>query len=268
MVLRADSTSIYITQDIALAKLKEQQFHPNISIYIVASEQDYHFKVLFKVLSLLNFSTRNLYHLSYGMVYLPEGKMKSREGNVVDADDIIDQLLLLSKEVLEEKHPGLTSKELNTRSRLISMAALRFFILKFNPQQDFTYYPEQSLSFEGDTGPYILYTYARIQSILKKARFPKKAYYSYLTEQSEKQLITQLAQYPGILQQASEKYKTSMLCNYLIDLCKTFNSLYHELPILSSTKEIQAARLHLLKSTSIVISSALSILGIETLNEM
>ena len=268
VILRADGTSIYITQDIALAKLKEQQFHPNISIHIVASEQDYHFKVLFKVLSLLNFSTHNLYHLSYGMVYLPEGKMKSREGNVVDADNIIDELLSLSKETLEEKHPGLSKNELSKRSKIISMAALRFFILKFNPQQDFTYYPEQSLSFEGDTGPYILYTYARIQSILKKAKFPKKAYYSYLTEQSEKQLLTQLTQYPNIIQQASEKYRISLLCNYLIDLCKTFNSIYHELPILKSTKEIQAARLHLLKSTSIVISSSLSILGIETLNEM
>ena len=269
VVLRADSTSVYITQDIYLAYLKNKEFHPDKSIYIVASEQDYHFKALFKILTTLGFKTNNLYHLSYGMVYLPEGKMKSREGKVIDADDLIDEVTQLARNVIEEKHPKLSNKELDKRAKIIGMAALKFFILKQDPKRDFTYNPEESLSFEGETGPYIQYTYARIKSILRKAKPIKQPDLSYLSQAIEKQLITLLQKYPQILAEATEKYKISLLASYLIELSKTFNSFYHEHPVLKAEhKEVRAARLHLIKAISIVLSSALAILGIEALEEM
>src|SRR3989344_2191505 len=268
VVLRADGTSIYLTQDIALAQIKESNFHPDLSIYVVASEQEYHFQVLFKILSMLNIKTKNLHHLSYGMVYLPEGRMKSREGNVVDADDLINEVISLASSIIKEKHPKLPKKELETRSRIIGLAALRFFILKFDPKHDFIYNPKESLSFEGETGPYLLYTYARIQSILKKTKLPQKASYTNLEEPIEKQLILQLSKFPSTIKEAEEKYKLSLIASYLINLSKTFNQLYHELPVLQSDKETKAARLHLIKAVSSVLASGLSLLGIETLNEM
>ena len=268
VVLRQDNTSVYITQDIYLAYLKHQDYHPARSIYIVASEQDHHFKALFKILELLSFKTSTLHHLSYGMVYLPEGRMKSREGTVVDADDLIDEVTLMAQEILSAKHPELKDSQLTPRANNIGMAALTFFILKYDPRHDFTYNPQASLSFEGETGPYLQYTYARIQSILKKTTFPKKALYSLLTEPSEKQIIILLQNYPKIMAEAAANYKLSILPSYLIELSKAFNTLYHELPILQSDPKTKAARLHLIKAVSIVLSSALAILGISALEEM
>ena len=194
--------------------------------------------------------------------------MKSREGTVVDADNLVDEVITLARSILEEKHPGLSAKELASRSKIIGMAALRFFILKFDPKSDFVFNPKESLSFEGETGPYLLYTYARLSSILKKTPFPKTASYENLSEHTEKQLILQLSRYPEVLLAAAQKYKPSLLAQLLLELAKTSNQYYHEHPILTAQPNIRAARLHLIKAISIILKSGLSLLGIETLAEM
>ena len=274
VLLRADGTSIYITQDIYLAKKKFQDFKGlQESLYVVASEQDLHFKQLFKVLEMLNFPfAEKCRHVSYGMVNLPEGKMKSREGKVVDADDLISELEALVQIELVKRHPEISEKELLKRRKAITSAALRFHLLKIEAQKDFVFNPAESLSFEGETGPYLLYTYARAKSILRKA--PKnllagKVDFSMLLKESEKEIASMLSQYPAILQQSLKNYSPHVLCHYLLKLASAFNTYYHETPVIKAETEGNSkARLALVKAVSTVLKNSLQVLGIQVLEQM
>ncbi len=277
VLLRANGTGVYITQDIGLAKLKHKQFKPNKSIYVVASEQDYYFRALFKILESFGFDwVRNCHHLSYGMVFLPEGKMKSREGKVIDADDIISEMEQLAKGEILKRTPNLSPIEISKRAEVIALAALKFFFLKFTPGQDVHFDPQASLSFEGDTGPYIQYTYARIQSIFKKSGLTgglsDKVNYKVLGNEEEIKLLKLLFIYPDILRRSVnlEKniYNPTYLCQYLLKIAQTFNEFYHRHPVLKAESDLKNARLVLISSVAEVIKKGLSLLGIDVLIEM
>ncbi|MBI2667321.1 arginine--tRNA ligase [Candidatus Woesearchaeota archaeon] len=265
ILLRGDQTSIYITQDLALAELKFKEYNPNLSIYTVASEQNLHFKQLFSILEQLKSKAAGkCLHLSYGIVLLPEGKMKSREGNVVDADNILDEVVNLAKEELKSRN-----KELNEeKSSQIGIGALKFYLLKVDPIKDITYNPKESISFVGETSPYIQYANARICSILKQTKLPKKADYSLLYLPQEVELALILSRFPEIIEEASNNYKPSIITNYLLDVTKSFNKFYDSINILKAEPKIRDARLSLILSVKQVISSGLYLLGIEAPEEM
>ncbi len=268
-LLRSDGTALYMTQDLYLAYEKEKLFHPDKYVFIVGSEQEYHFHVLFELLSRIGFGgNEKNFHLSYGMIYLPEGRMKSREGNVVEADELLAEQKALAKENLKERNPNLSEEELEKRAQIIGYSSLAFFILKFNPRSDFVFNPKESLSFEGETGPYVQYTYARICSILRKAAYKEKA--PDFTEYSDKELalINTLAKYKDALEEASEQYKISALAHYLVQLCKKFNELYQNEPILKAGEKRKQALLYLCSCTASIIKDALDLLDIEVLEEM
>jgi len=264
VLLRADGTSVYMTQDINLAKLKYEKYKMDRSIYVVGSEQTLHFKQLFKILQLLKFKNAlGLYHLAYGMVYLPEGRMKSREGRVVDADNLLDELIGLSKAELKKRYK-LSKSEFEKRAKAIAIGALFYFILKFDSLKDFIYNPEESLSFEGDTGPYLQYTYARANSILKKSK--KKPKIGKLTEENEFKIAKKLSQFSETIKRAAHDYKPHYVANYLFELATLFNEYYHATRVISSENE--PARLALVKSVMIVLENGLRLLGIEAPKEM
>ncbi|MBI5389621.1 arginine--tRNA ligase [Candidatus Woesearchaeota archaeon] len=269
-LMRADGTSIYITQDLYLAKLKHDEFRFDRSIYVVASEQDHHFKVLFKVLELMDYPwASNLYHLSYGMVYLPEGKMKSREGTVVDADDLVEQMQALAQTELDKRYPELAQKEKAERARKIGMAALRFFILKYDATKDFVYHPEESISFEGETGPYLQYTVARINSILKKyGKAAEEMVDISRFNADEHFLIKRLDSFPQIIEEAADQLKPHILTRYLLDLGLAFNEYYHKHQVLQEDKELEKARVLLVAMVKQVLENGLYFLGIDVLKEM
>lgn len=267
VLLRADSTSIYITQDIYLALKRYNDYKMNKMVYVVASEQTHHFKVLFKVLEALGYGfSKNLYHLAYGMVYLPGGRMKSREGNVVDADNLLDEVHSLSKEELKKRRPKLSKKETKKRAEYISQAAIKFFLLKYDVMKDFTFYSDQALTFEGDTGPYIQYTYARGYSLLKKAKAFNKRY--KFTNKEEQELIKLLSEFPEIVHESAIKYKPNILAQYILVICHVFNEFYQKYPILKAEKDIKESRLNLVKATIQVLKNGLNLLGINVLREM
>ncbi len=267
ILLRADGTSIYTTQDIYLALLKYSEFKFNKSLYVSASEQNYHFKALFKILELLGYPwAKNLVHLSYGMVNLESGRMKSREGNVVDSDNLISDMKIMANEELEKRHKDLSPKEKELRARAIVMAGLRYYFLKVDRTKDVTFKPEESLKFEGDTGPYLLYTYARAQSILGKAKGArKKQFISSLTDK-EKQLIVYLAKFPEIVSAAYIAFAPNLVANYAYQLAQSFNEFYHTHQVIGSSEE--AFRLQLVEASSQVLKNALTLLGIEVLQKM
>ncbi len=269
ILLRSDGTSIYITQDIYLAYLKKQDFEYDKSIYIVGNEQDLYFKQLFAVLDMIGFK-EDKYHLSYGMISLPEGKMKSREGTTVDADDLIEEMENLAFEEVDERYPELSKKEKSYRAKIIGMAALKFFILKYNPKSDFIFNPKESISFEGETGPYIQYCFARIQSIFNKSeeKIDLDINYKLLTHEKEIKLIKQLNIFPEIIGSALKIYGIHLIPQYLLTLCQLFNSFYSECQVISENRELEKARLLLIKCVQIVIKIGLNILGIETLDKM
>ncbi len=269
VLLRADGTSIYITQDIYLAYLKKKDFNHDKSIYVVGNEQNLYFKQLFTILDLLGFK-EDKYHLSYGMIYLPEGKMKSREGTVVDADDLVEEMENLAIKEIEKRYPALPEKEKKHRASIIGMAALRFFILKFNPRSDFTFDPNESISFEGETGPYIQYCYARIESIIRKSKEPISmiSNLTLLTHEKERSLINKLNYFPEIIERAAKSYELHLIPQYLLNLCQDFNSFYAACPVISEEKELERARLVLIRCIQIVIELGLTLLGIKTLKEM
>ncbi len=274
VLLRPDGTSIYITQDVYLAKLKNEDFKPDLSIYVVGSEQNYHFKVLFKVLEILGFEfAKKLYHLSYGMIYLPEGKMKSREGTVVDADDMIQELEKLAREEISQRYK-LNKKELEKRSYIIALSALRFHMLKVDPARDIVFNPKESISFLGETGPYIQYTYARISSIFRKFEKELKGKIKSSKidvnafDENEFKIIKRLSQFPEIVDLAASNFKPSMICHYLIKLCQEFNNYYVNVPILKGDLEKRDLRLLMCKTVQTVIKVGLSLLNIGTLEEM
>ena len=276
LVLRSDGTAVYMTQDIGTA-IQRVKDHSDINgmVYTVGNEQDYHFKVLFLILKKLGFSwAAHLYHLSYGMVDLPSGKMKSREGTVVDADELMVEMTDTAKNISQElgKLEGYSEEEKSDLYRIIGLGALKYFILKVDPKKRILFDPKASVDFQGNTGPFIQYTYARIQSILRKATFD----YSQEVNASsvslhikEKELIKQLELYPDIIQQAADNYSPALIANYTYDLVKEFNSFYQNVSILGESNEIKKRlRVQLADKVANVIKSAFSLLGIQVPNRM
>lgn len=273
-LLRSDGTSIYMTQDIFLAGQKFKDFkNLQQSIYVVASEQDLHFRQLFAILKILGLGfAEKCRHVSYGMVNLPEGRMKSREGKVVDADDLIAELEALAQVELVKRYPSIQQKELEKRKEAIALSALKFHLLKVEAQKDFVFNPAESISFEGETGPYLLYSVARAKSILRKAPKPLlsgKPAFELLKLESEKELASLISRLPETLQQSLRNYSPHILCHYLLKLAASFNSYYHETPVLNSeSAQVSKSRLALVKSVELSLEKGLNALGIECLEEM
>jgi arginyl-tRNA synthetase len=264
-LLRSDGTTVYMTQDIYLAFLKQKEFNLNKSIYIVGNEQDYHFRVLFYLLEKLGFDSKNLKHLSYGMVNLPEGKMKSREGKVVDADDLISDVQNLVKKELASRGK-LSKKQLEERSLKITLAAIKYFLLKIDIKKDMLFNPKKSINFEGDTGPYLLYSYARASSILNKAKTRNKKIPAGKLEEKEIELIVKLSQFKEIVAKSFKDLNPSYIANYSYQLSQTFNEFYHVCPVIGSENEF--FRISLVESFKQVLKNSLLLLGIETLEKM
>ena len=279
LVLRSDGTSVYMTQDIGTA-IQRMSDYPDANgmIYTVGNEQDYHFKVLFLILSRLGYSwAQNLYHLSYGMVDLPSGKMKSREGTVVDADDLIDQMEQTAQEITESlgKIDALSDQEKTALFKTIGLGALKYYILKVDPKKRILFNPEESVDFQGNTGPFIQYAYARIQSIIRKAQ---KEYSSLLSEKSfenltltdkERSLIKTLMQYPDKIQEAAAAYSPALIANFTYDLVKEFNAFYQNVSILGAEDDsLLCFRVYLADRVGQVIKSSCRLLGIDVPNQM
>ena len=274
IVLRADGTAVYMTQDIGTA-IQRINDYPDISglVYTVGNEQDYHFKVLFLILKKMGFAwAQNLHHLSYGMVDLPEGKMKSREGTVVDADDLMIEMTDTAREISQElgKLDGYSDDEKEELYRIIGLGALKYYILKVDPKKRILFDPKESIDFNGNTGPFIQYTYARIQSILRKANFDYSEKVGPLSlEEKEKELIKQLEQFPVIVQTAAENLSPALVANYTYDLVKNYNSFYQTVPILGTrSNEEKRFRVQLSEAIGFAIKSACSLLGIEVPERM
>jgi arginyl-tRNA synthetase len=235
---------------------------------VVGSEQNAHFRQLFKVLELLGYDwAKRCHHLSYGMVYLPTGKMKSREGTVVDADDFIANMIDLAKVEVRKRTEDLPEGEVEARARLIGLGALKFYMLKIDHHHDIYYDPKESLSFEGETGPYVQYAHARICSVLKKygkAVASKKADLSLLTHEHERRLITLLGDFPQKVEEAAEHLRPSTIARYLLDLAQAFNEFYHACPILQEEEKLKQARLVMISCVKTVIHRGLHLLGIES----
>jgi arginyl-tRNA synthetase len=266
VLLRSNGTSVYIVQDIYLAYLKNKDFQYDKSIYVVGNEQEYHFTVLKKILQMCGASYADgIQHLSYGMVELPEGKMKSREGTVVDADDLILKTAQLAGEEIIKRYEDMDKAEVKRRSLIISLGAIKYQLLKTETSRNMIFNPKEAIRFEGDTGPYLLYSYARASSILRKANVEYKTT-AWDAEQSEMRLIKKIAQFPEILNDTMTKLLPSFMANYAYDLCQTFNHFFHECPVLKS--EYAGQRLALVASFRNTIGKALDLLGIETLEEM
>ncbi len=274
IVLRSDGTAVYMTQDIGTAIQRVEDFHLDGMVYTVGNEQDYHFKVLFLILKKLGFSWADyLYHLSYGMVDLPSGKMKSREGTVVDADDLVEQMVQTAKTISEElgKLDEYSEEEKQELYRVIGLGALKYYILKVDPRKRILFNPEESVDFQGNTGPFIQYTYARIQSILRKADFDTKNIISasYKLQEKERELIKQLLLYPDTVLLAGETHSPALIANYTYDLVKEFNSFYQNISILGAdSEEEKSFRVHLARTVAQVIKSAFRLLGIQVPERM
>ncbi len=266
VLLRADETSVYITQDLYLAKLK---FKNNLdySIYITGNEQDYHFAVLFSIIKKLGWGFADkLKHISYGMVFLPEGKMKSREGTVVDADDIIERVRLLVEQELK-KREKLSKKELESRSLKIALAAIKYFLLKTDIKKNMIFNPKESINFEGDTGVYLQYSYARASSILRKAKIkPKKKFKITELKPKEIELVKKLSEFPEIVLKSYSDFNPSHIANYSYQLAKIFNEFYHKCPVINSKQE--DFRIALVQSFRFVLKNSMKLLGIDVINEM
>lgn len=274
LVLRSDGTSVYMTQDVGTAQLKYNDFHMDKSIYVVGNEQDYHFKVLFTILKRLGKPwAGGLYHLSYGMVDLPSGKMKSREGTVVDADDLMEEMEQTAKTQTEAKGKldSFSKEEKEQLFHTIGMGALKYFLLKVDPKKRLLFDPNESVDFDGHTGPFIQYTHARIRSVLRKAGQTKpeeaKLYRQLLKE--ERDLIVLLVQFPDIVKQSAEGYSPAIIANFVYELAKTYNKFYHEITILSAEDEpSRQFRLQLSNAAGNVIKKGMGLLGIEVPERM
>lgn len=270
ILLRSDGTSVYITQDIYLAYKKKEDFDFDTSIYVVGSEQNLYFRQLFAVLDMLGFEG-DTHHLSYGMIYLPSGKMKSREGTVVDADELIEGMYQLAYEEVGERYPELSEEEKKYRARVIGMSAIRFYILKYNQNKDFTFFPDESISFEGETGPYVQYVYARIQSIIEKSRenIDPEIHSGLFETDIEKKVINQLNYFPEIIENAAKNYDVHLVTEYLLTLAQKFNSFYTSCQVIGDDTSLERARLLLIQCVQIVIKIGLEqVLGITTLKNM
>jgi arginyl-tRNA synthetase len=273
IVQRRDGTAVYMTQDIgtAIQRVKDYQDITGM-IYTVGNEQDYHFKVLFLILKKLGYQwADHLYHLSYGMVDLPSGKMKSREGTVVDADDLISDMAKTAKNISEElgKIDDFTEKEKEHLYHTIGLGALKYYILKVDPKKRILFNPEESVDFQGNTGPFIQYTYARIQSILRKGELSVKSTNLEVLHPKEKELIKQLQLFPETIQQAAAQYSPALIANYTYELVKSFNSFYQNVSILGADfEEEKSFRIKLSRAVSDVIKTAFGLLGIDVPERM
>ncbi len=272
VLLRSDGTSVYITQDIGTARMRQEDYKFDKHIYVVGNEQDYHFQVLALILNRLGFSwAKDLYHLSYGMVELPEGKMKSREGTVVDADDLIDEMINIAHGMSQElgKLEGLTDDERENVVRIIGLGALKYFILKVDPVKNMTFDPAESIDFNGNTGPFIQYTYARIKSVFRKATesnitIPDRFDTSVRLESKEKSLLKLVYDFPDVVRDAGEKYNPAVIANFVYELVKEYNQFYHDFSILKAEdKKVRDFRLVLSQMTAKVIKTSSDLLGIE-----
>lgn len=276
LLLRADGTSVYMTQDIGTAKLRFQDYPIDKMVYVVGNEQEYHFKVLSILLDRLGFPFgKELVHFSYGMVELPNGKMKSREGTVVDADDLMAQMIDDAREISKDKVntlPDITADEANEIARIVGLGALKYFILKVDPRKNMLFNPEESIDFNGNTGPFIQYTYARIQSVLRKAEANHAAQdFSGVKTLNDKELalIQRLADFPASVRQAGNDFSPAVIANYAYSLACDFNSFYHDYSILNEVDaNVRALRLALSATVAKVIRSAMALLGIEVPNRM
>ena len=277
LLLRGDGTSVYMTQDIGTAKLRFQDYPINKMIYVVGNEQNYHFQVLSILLDKLGFEWgKDLVHFSYGMVELPEGKMKSREGTVVDADDLMEAMIETAKETSNElgKLDGLTKEEADDIARIVGLGALKYFILKVDARKNMTFNPKESIDFNGNTGPFIQYTYARIQSILRKAAeagltIPAVIPAGIELSTKEEGLIQMLADFTNVVKQAGSDYNPSILANYTYDLVNEYNQFYHDFSILREENEaVKVFRLALSQNVGKVVKLAMGLLGIEVPERM
>ena len=277
LLLRADGTSVYMTQDIGTAKLRFDDYPIDTMIYVVGNEQNYHFQVLSTLLDMLGFEFgKGLVHFSYGMVELPEGKMKSREGTVVDADDLMAEMIATAKETSQElgKLDGLTQAEADEIARMVGLGALKYFILKVDPKKNMTFNPKESIDFNGNTGPFIQYTHARILSILRKAteqgiELPQTLDTSVPLSEKEEGLVQLLADFETVVKQAGTEYNVSLIGNYVYDLVKEYNQFYHDFPILREENEaLRAFRLLLSKNIALTIKKGMGLFGIEVPERM
>ena len=272
LVLRGDGTSVYMTQDLGTAVERFKQNDIQKLIYTVGNEQDYHFQVLFLILKKLGYDWANqLYHLSYGMVELPEGKMKSREGTVVDADDLMQEMYLTAKEKAEElgKLEGLTDDEKEKSYEIVGLGALKYFMLKVDPKKKMLFNPAESIDFNGNTGPFIQYTYARIQSLLNRANFVEADFGSYQPNASEKELIMQLSNFKEVVEKAAETLSPAQVANFVYDLVKTYNSFYQNNPVMTLEDEnAKQFKLQISDLTAKTIKKSLNLLGISVVNRM
>lgn len=274
LLLRSDGTSVYMTQDIGTAKLRYQDFPIDKMIYVVGNEQNYHFQVLSLLLDKLGFKWgKDLVHFSYGMVELPDGKMKSREGTVVDADDLMDEMIATAKETSAElgKLDDCTAEEADNISRIIGLGALKYFILKVDPRKNMTFNPKESIDFNGNTGPFIQYTYARIQSLLRKVAEAgiSESYDMVTPQEKEITLIQRLADFPSVVEEAGKSYSPALIANYAYDLVKEYNQFYHDCPIMKEADaEVRAFRVALSRTVGNVIARATGLLGMEVPDRM
>ena len=275
LLLRADGTSVYMTQDIGTAQQRFRDYNIDKMIYVVGNEQNYHFQVLSILLSRLGFKWgKDLVHFSYGMVELPEGKMKSREGTVVDADDLMDEMIATAKETSGERMKDLSEEEVNNVARICGLGALKYFILKVDPRKNMMFNPKESIDFNGNTGPFIQYTHARIRSVLRKAAeagisAPQQLGTAYTPNEKETQIVQSLASFPSVVKQAGKDFSPALVANYCYDLAKAYNQFYHDFSILrEGDKDAQAFRLKVSELIGYTIKTGMSLLGIEVPERM
>ena len=277
LLLRGDGTSVYMTQDIGTAKLRFQDYPINKMIYVVGNEQNYHFQVLSILLDKLGFEWgKDLVHFSYGMVELPEGKMKSREGTVVDADDLMAEMISTAREISQElgKLDEMTPEEAENIARIVGLGSLKYFILKVDPRKNMTFNPKESIDFNGNTGPFIQYTYARIRSVLRKAAeqgivLPEQLPLTFAISEKEENLIQMIADYAEIVKEAGKLYSPACVANYIYDLVKEYNQFYHDFSILrEENPELKNFRLVLSANVAKIVKSGMDLLGIEVPERM
>ena len=266
LLLRSDGTSVYMTQDIGTAKLRYQDYPIDKMVYVVGNEQNYHFQVLSLILDKLGFAWgKDLVHFSYGMVELPEGKMKSREGTVVDADDLIDKMVASAKEASAERFADMPKDEADEVARKVGLGALKYFLLKVDPKKNMLFNPKESIDFNGNTGPFLQYTYARIRSVIRRAgNFPQEVGEGVVPNEKESAIIQKLTDFPNVVKEAGDNYSPALIANYCYDLAKEYNQFYHDYPILKEEDEnVRNLRLLLSEEVGVVLKKAVGLLGME-----
>ncbi|MDY5010226.1 MAG: arginine--tRNA ligase [Sodaliphilus sp.] len=272
LLLRTDGTSVYMTQDIGTAKLRFQDYPIDQMIYVVGNEQNYHFQVLSLLLDKLGFSWgKDLIHFSYGMVELPNGKMKSREGTVVDADELMDEMIATARKMSEGRLKGVPEEEMDDVYRIIGLGALKYFILKVDPRKNMLFNPQESIDFNGNTGPFVQYTYARIRSVLRKSDEADAAtdITAYEPNEKEIEIIQRIADFPSVVSEAGRTYSPALIANYVFELAKGYNQFYHDYSILKEENGVaRAFRLHLSRIVADIIRRGFSLLGVEVPERM